>query len=83
MPFSGDYESPEFWEDYEFFTDHLDINGSTEADHIAQEYLFDGWFNGEASPDERMEARELFFEFMEIDDADFPWDEWAEWYEAQ
>ena len=81
MPFPGDYDDPEFIQQWESFTEQLNINTNNVADIIAQDLLFDGWFNSEVSPDERHEARVEFFEYMEIRDDDFPWDEWVEFYE--
>ncbi len=60
----------------------LGIDGDTIADAMAMDYLHDGWFNSEISPDERHDAREALFEFVDdFYDWDEFWEEWREWYD--
>lgn len=51
-------------------------------DDYAPDLLWEGWFNPDATPDDRADARELFLDYMDWDVGDFDWDSWREWYEA-
>lgn len=47
----------------------------------ARDLLWTGWFDDDVDADERVEAREAFFDYVEFSEADFDWDQWKEWYE--
>ena len=83
MPFpSGDfYDDQNTQAQWNDFTEQMGIDSDSVADAIAQDLLYTGWFDGEVTPEERHDAREEFFEYMEMDDYDFPWAEWEEWYD--
>jgi len=49
-------------------------------DEFALDALWVGWFKDEVGTDERIDARELFFDYMDFDPADFDWDAWREYY---
>lgn len=65
------------WNDLGDFAGNLGIN-----DEYAIRLLDRGWFDEDASADDRHYAREHFFEYTGLYEEDFPWDEWREWYEA-
>lgn len=53
----------------------------------AMNYMWIGWFDREATPDERLDARSEFYEFTGLGYVDdegqlhsdlFPWDDWRE-----
>lgn len=52
-------------------------------DNRGAELFATGWIDSEASHEDRVLAREEFFELMSpygIDDASFDWDAWRDWY---
>jgi len=51
-------------------------------DSFAQDLLWTGWFDTNVSPDERWDAREMYFDYMDMDSQDFDWDAWREFYES-
>lgn len=44
----------------------------------AEGMFYEGWVDRDASPDDRHDAREDFFEYTGLTMEDFPWDEWRE-----
>ena len=49
-------------------------------DPFAMDLLWQGWFNDDIDTDERVEAREMFFDYTGMGTYDFDWDQWREWY---
>jgi hypothetical protein len=46
--------------------------------NIAENLFYSGWIDMSGSPDERMAAREEFFDFTGVPEEDFPWADWRE-----
>lgn len=70
----GDEEFQELWDHIpgtEFF--------DTQERNDAMDLFLDAFGPTDLSPEERQDAREEFFEWMGIDDYDFPWEDWREW----
>ncbi len=77
------------WEDWDqelIITFFSSTHGQGPDDVELQEAFYAGWIDRENTADDRMEAREVFFDLMgelgypDAED-DFDWDDWRDWYE--
>jgi hypothetical protein len=50
---------------------------------VAFGYFWDGFGKNDLTEDERAQARAEFFFYMDMDEGDFPWEDWREWYGEQ
>lgn len=62
--------------------EHTVSDVGADGDPFAEQLIWDGWFRDDNSPNDRAEARAMFFDYFGIEDYDFPWDEWREWYDS-
>lgn len=53
-----------------------------DSDEFAMDMLYAGWFDLDADRDDRMDARQAFFDYMGWDEWQFDWDDWRDWYES-
>lgn len=51
-------------------------------DPFASEMLWWGWFATDITPDQRSSARDQFFRYTAMDEYEFDWDQWRDWYET-
>jgi hypothetical protein len=56
--------------------------GMGEEAQEARELLYEGWFDGEISSQERTFARIFLEEEYGFDLDDFDWESWRDWYES-
>ena len=61
--------------------DHILEDVGAGDDPFAARLIWDGWFRDDNTAEDRAESRAMFFDYFGIEDYDFPWDEWREWYE--
>ena len=88
---------PPTYQDYQRESNHYDYTvegmglggeafetwtGEWRDSDYARDLLYTGWYDDNASPDDRKNARAEFFDYTEVDYADFDWDDWRDWYEA-
>jgi len=80
------------YDGYDDYQQHVDADYSVDVwDHVpgidylndtetetAFFYFNEGWLMDSNSEDDRVIAREYFFEYMNMSDLDFPWEAWAE-----
>lgn len=72
--FDGSEEYSDFEEEFGYLYD-------IEDDPVGMGLMHAGWFsdNSETTPEERHDAREAWFEYMDYDYEDFDWDAWREY----
>lgn len=78
----------ELWDQELIISFFLSTHGlGPDNDELAETY-YEGWIERGNTADDRMEAREAFFELMaelgyEDAEEDFDWDDWKDWYSHQ
>ncbi len=60
--------------------DNIGEDLAIDDDEFAMGLLYNGWFDMDIEPEGRRAAREQFFDYLGLDDYEFPWDDWREWY---
>lgn len=77
----------EEWDQELIITFFSSSHGEGPGNDELEEAFYAGWIDRTNTADERVEAREVFFDVMaELGypdaEADFDWDDWKEWYSA-
>ena len=78
----GDEWYDEGEEVYEKMLDDLLLDFPEVMNQETADLLWDGWFNGDITPSERVEIRMEFFYQTDIEWEDFDWESWREWYDT-